>query len=906
MAIRKEQVLALVTLAVGALVGKRYFEEGVFPTRVTPKKLEYAPKPVTAPPLVTAAAPAVVRRDFLTEPSETRPLPPRTLAFPPRAPLSLATIALEIGPDLRHAYAVRVDGAQVSGVTLGGDAATPAAADAGAAPAAPDAPAQSDLEQARERAALTYDRVWIGNQPQPFFGTIEPDPRVDLFQLEARPDFEGVNLRFRPFELSKGKYGATFEVGDASKQPIARIALANTLRNEITRRERKVPAGTAGLVERRALIGWLLERARETAWVWDVAKQHADQYRQDARGDLEGLRLMRRVLRAGGDLKGELEMLEALPQTGFEGAFRFEGLGIVKARLGLWQEAEADLRQATVLAPSDARPHAALAEFLRLRGRSDEAVRSARRAEQAFQGMQDVTEQGRVARVIVACRLAVGDVAAARAALALVPKDAPQPYLEGCVHYAAGDAAAALQSFRAAGGGPDDAVAALGRNACLAWQGQLAEAYDGLLQLYDREPLQRHRAAAAIAWTLVRTSQFEQAVVWIDRALEANPQDPFPYYLRGRALRLAGHLAGAVDALNNALQRRDDFVHAIAEMAAVQSELALQARGEEQVTAAVAARRYGDRAVALARPAPSAELLELQGLYAFTAADPNAAKAAFARARDASDEAHKGFGKGAIAVVDYSRGRVDDALTVLSRMVQDINAKDDPLGRWASERVAEIEDHARKEWLADGFDRDEQLGAMWLADIDGSVVPKPQGSRLVFRGSLAKGTASAERYEAIKRAKNFLAVAVTMQLGPAHGRDLRFTGLQIETQRGGAGGIDCQVQLGVVEHKPVLRIVDGRDAGGENKVQVPLDLPGLDLTKPQELELRVVPRGDDQSKQLTLLASWNGIVVHRHELKMLNGSSPQALKTTLLVEGARGGAVDVAFDDYRLERRKEQ
>jgi hypothetical protein len=322
------------------------------------------------------------------------------------------------------------------------------------------------------------------------------------------------------------------------------------------------------------------------------------------------------------------------------------------------------------------------------------------------------------------------------------------------------------------------------------------------------------------------------------------------------------------------------------------------------VTAAIAARRYGQRAVELAQPAPSTELLELQGLYAFAAADTNGAKAAFARARDLSDEPHKWFGKGALAVVEYGRGAVEDAVHALERMVQEINAKDDPMAKWAAARLAEIGDHAEKEWLADSFDRTD-LGAMWAPDLDAGLKPTVNGSRMVFVGKLTKGS-SADRVDAVKKAKSFLAVGATMTLGPAHAQSGTTAGLVIEMQRGGSGGVDFQARLGIKDGRAALRILDGKEQGTDNDLQKWLDIPGLKPEGPHQLELRVVPRGDQQGKQLMLLASWNGTVVYRHELKMLNGNSSAPLKTQLFVSGNKNDPVDVAFDDYRLERRKEK
>jgi hypothetical protein len=262
MGIRKEQVLALLALATAVLAGRKYFDEAPPGASYRPGKLEFTANAVAPTPLVTEGASAASRRDFCTEPSETRPLPPRDLAFPPRAPLSLAALPLDPGPDLGHAWMLTTDGAQVEGVTL------QTAADAGSAAAeTPAQPQEQEQPQGtkekEERAALLYDRIWIEGQSNPHFGLIETEG-VDLFELEKKDgQLDGVVLRQREFRLSTQKVGQLNEFGK-EKQKITRIRLAGTLRNEITRRIRAVPPGPSP-TQRHELVSWLLEKARGDA-----------------------------------------------------------------------------------------------------------------------------------------------------------------------------------------------------------------------------------------------------------------------------------------------------------------------------------------------------------------------------------------------------------------------------------------------------------------------------------------------------------------------------------------------------------------------------------------------------------------------------------------------------------------
>lgn len=892
MQIRKEQVLALLALALGGWIWSGM--GGTEATRIPqPKLKEYEPAPVKAVALVGAAIGGLRRSDLFTQPSETQALPPRELGFPPRAPLSVAALPLDPGPDFRHALLLRDEGSVVEGVTL---QVVPAAAPEAAEASAAEQGSAETREAKQARAAKTYDRVFQVGLASPFFGFVEVEG-VDPYDAEKLTDFEGKIVKLRPYSIETGKIGATMTWGNDDRK-VQRIQLADTLRNAVEREKRTFKRGPQNLDKHGELIQWLLGQAREASWIYDVALEEADLYVQVSGGDLEGLRWQQRVLRARGDLAAEFALLDGIQGPHRETAFRYEGLGVVKAALCLYLDAEQDLQKAVALAPNDARPHGALAEFLRQRGRTGEAAVLARRAEEKFGSLLDASDRGRVGRTIVACHLAIGAIPAARAALKLIPADQPQPYLEGCVAYAQSDLPAALGSFQKASTGDDRGAALLGQAACLLRSKQWQEAYDAFVAVADREPLLRHRANCGLALLHLRLGLFDGALGFCDRALEADPQDAYAHYLRGRTLRSQGQLGAAAESLAAALRLHDDFVHAIAEMAEVNAQKAAGARGEEAAQGALAAVRYGDRAVALA-PLRTVELFEKQALHRFAAADPIRAKAALEAARDAAPvEADKLFAKGAIAVVDYSRGLVEDATAVLRRQIDDL-AKDHPMRLWADSTLSAIDDHAQKEMLSDRFERSEP-GSVWNSEL-GLLRPKIHDNRLVVDGKLDRAEVTAERVGAVKFGKNFLAVGVVLQQGSGQSRAEAFAGLRVQLQRGGGGTTDCQIDVGVREGKPALRITDDR----KEPQWIEIKVDGFDPLARHELELRVMPRGEALSRAFALHVRWNGALVHQQDLKSLSGATATELKTILFASGRKGDAVDVAFDDYRLERRKE-
>ena len=155
-------------------------------------------------------------------------------------------------------------------------------------------------------------------------------------------------------------------------------------------------------------------------------------------------------------------------------------------------------------------------------------------------------------------------------------------YLRGCLAYASGDAGGALGTFRSVASGPDGDAALLAQAACLEALGNWQEAFDLFVRVGDQAPLLRHRACTGQALVCLRTGQFDAALAFVDRALEAAPRDAYALYLRGRTLRLMGQAQASIEALTQALAERDDFVHAIAEMSAAQTALPATSRSAQR------------------------------------------------------------------------------------------------------------------------------------------------------------------------------------------------------------------------------------------------------------------------------------------------------------------------------------
>ena len=85
MSVRKEQVLLILVVLLAAYCSADKLAVDVMPVRYSPTALEYEPAAFREAALVATDADDIVRRDFFTEPSETRPLPPPLHPCPARA-----------------------------------------------------------------------------------------------------------------------------------------------------------------------------------------------------------------------------------------------------------------------------------------------------------------------------------------------------------------------------------------------------------------------------------------------------------------------------------------------------------------------------------------------------------------------------------------------------------------------------------------------------------------------------------------------------------------------------------------------------------------------------------------------------------------------------------------------------
>ena len=636
MAIRKEQVLFLATLAFAAWmvsgVSRLRAKRGVVSTTAKEYVIATGQKPIT----VLSEGPKALRERFI-EPSESRPLPPRDdLPFPPLQALPVVLLPLETGQHpaayhgLRHPAFAAVDLAK---------AAAPGGKPNGEGEPA-EVPAPGAGSSTLDNPTANLDELVMADSigskfPGLFNGTAE-----EKFYLGSRRGpYLGKTIRFQWINTKTMK---TSDNLVRSGDNVAQLRLAKTLRNEVGMRIYLLTATNSNIQKQKDLIQWLLIKGQTAAWVYEDALKQAEVYLQFAKPAEEGLLWKAKVLRAMGDLPAEYKLFKDLDNhpTLKGSSFQFRGLGLVEAKLGLDKLAEQHLSRAVAISkPIDPRNYAALARFYLDRGRASEAVPHATEAVQ-YKTSRDTSdgEQVAIRGVLVAALLAVGDLegAAQQVASPVTAEFQLQAdYQSACVSYARkkfAEAEVGFQTVYNTGRVPD---ALLGVAAAQMGQGKFAESKANLEKVIDEQPRLRHLGYAGLG--LLYSANGEQgegntgnvAIEHIEAGLAASPGHPYLLYLLGRQKRLNGDLDGAIEPLKKALRAHDDCLEALAELAVTHYAL-FHRNGDAQ--ALVSALRYVDRLVALDQGDSGGKavgFLEMQGRIHFEARDWRGARTAF-------------------------------------------------------------------------------------------------------------------------------------------------------------------------------------------------------------------------------------------------------------------------------------
>ena len=576
-------------------------------------------------------------------------------------------------------------------------------------------------------------------------------------------------------------------------------------------------------------------------------------------------------------------------------------LAQLEARLFLFEQAEARLREAVRVGRGSWEANHALGEFLLAHGEPEEGLEYVERG--ARFAPNDPAQQA--VRIDLRCSHADGLLVNGRVGEALAlyssawgaaPKN--QRALAGVINCIYTQPALALEvslpDWLDDPSAEDVPVEGLEPELLLAaglWSMQNRDwtlARDRLLQAAAANPLEQGRALRALSWVAEWTDHPDEAWRWIEEALEADPTDTWARFQRGRLLALRDDWEGARLAFHTALENELDFEDALL----AQGELAFRMGAFE------AAERYLERSVALGEP--RADAYSLRGLNFLQLELLEEAQLAFelARETDSSDPT----ALNGLAWCEYRLGDPTES-TVQLRRLDDMRRDQPELDAhrvWARTQIERILQHLEKEAWVEEFDRadNSRLRNDWREDESlGPEVRIADGAAEVAGTFTDTGQARLFRE---MRPAHFVSFEASVFVSD----DTRATvGIFVAKERAGrTGAAEALAGVSLQRHRDgVLQYAMVR----RNTLDAPSDVPWIsDFDTGRWVRLRIERFGELGDDRVNLLVDGTPVAEDVSMKQLFAGT--QDLKLGLFVEGDPGRSCMVRFDQVEIVRKKIQ
>ena len=892
MAVRKEIAFFL---AFAALLGWRatsLVSSGEVAPRGTRGKraggLDYVAQPVPDAALALPVPRAArLSRDLFSPPRDTEPLPPLGLELPPIEPLEVlgpptawGPLPATLGRYARRSRAVVEVPALFDLASEEETVEEPGGEDAGAAALTALDPA-SRLEEV-DAYKRQYD--WVLN-PDLRFGYIKNANRYDLLDNDEAIQFVEIDTttgapRWANAIVYERDRGIEFGFADTAANRI-----------ELRSREFSDPLRPAELDQAIAFAEECVALRNEAPRALEIAEQmfhRAERVGTDSVRALLGLgRCYELAFRFDDALTVYLGLVQGEHQARAEPWAR---LGELYARFRLNERAEEALRTGVAKSRTSWEARLAYGRFLAAEERFEEAHQVLSEALAREPGEPSLRD----ARVAIRSELARTAVALGRldeaAELFQRTRSADPDYdlgLAGMV---------SLAALRGGGLPDDEGLSGPDASFDLLFARGLAATYAGAWQAARRDlelalaadPFRAALPLRTLSWLADATGHPEEALAFVERALESRPRDPWSLYQRGRLLADIDDPEGAMESFRRALDRELDFPDVLIAM----GQLSQKGGRHED------AERYYERALMLddARPA----VHSLRGFnHLALGAVVEAGDDFRAALRLDPDLASAANG---LAWWSYARGDSGEALTLFAELAdRRRNAPaGDPHRAYAEAQKDRILDHESKEVWSDRFDRVGRIQNDWKYDEGlGPIVDLAEGA-VRIAGQFAK-EGRTRLYRELP-ADRFLALEATVTIGVDSGAITAGFFVAREV-RGSAGDSRTYAALELVRNGS-----DGRVQARITKrgVEEPAlrDLTAFTWPLGQPVRLRLERRGETTDD--TTITFWmDDVPVLENAPVQSLGRSNQALRFGVFAEGKSGRVVDVLIDDVRVVRRRQ-
>jgi len=440
-----------------------------------------------------------------------------------------------------------------------------------------------------------------------------------------------------------------------------------------------------------------------------------------------------RARRARFDWDGELACLDEAIGAGVSSGTILARRAAILDLFGLESEAEEGYRSALSAYPDNEEAAAGLAHLLLARGDTDTAIDLLRRAEGLAQGAGEARRRA-AGRELAIGLLQSGRLSEARTALDRATQldgvDPESLVLRGMMRYLDGDGASALglldQVDLQAGLFPDatmEFALVLNRGLAALLAGDAERARRELLSAARLHPSRSAASRVALAQLELLSDRKEQCFDHLERALAADPDDPYTLYLLGKFHSMQGNHEEARSAFERALLRAPSFSQCLAELS--RSCYFLE-KWDEGV--------HFCRAAAEAMPA-RADLPVLAALHLLRLRRVSAARAQIdlALGKDENDPTALALE----AVILYQSGGEEEVLRSLDSFQRAATAAesrgDAVTAAFARELRTAIEENRSKVRWTDDFNR-RQIKRDWIVTERYGIRVQPEADRIHFHG----------------------------------------------------------------------------------------------------------------------------------------------------------------------------
>jgi len=414
-------------------------------------------------------------------------------------------------------------------------------------------------------------------------------------------------------------------------------------------------------------------------------------------------------------------------------------------------------------------------------------------------------------------------------------------------------------------------------------RGEAVAARDLLRQAAEADALRADAAWGALSWLAETTGYAEEAFRLVEQAVEADPEDAWAAYQRGRLLMARDDLAGAREALIHALDLELDFPDAMIALA----QLAWKT-GEYRP-----ADLYLERA--LSRDPSRAEVHALRGTGLLQLGDEALAAQSF----EAALKLDAGQPLAALgqAWLAYRRGDSELAIRRFAELDDRRRSlpETEPYRAFAQAQMARLRDHESKVVWSDTFERRELRNDWQTEEGVGPLVDLVEGKLHIQGDFRENGRTRVVREYA---GPDFVAVELTLLVRSANNARV---GLFVSKERRrGAGQVETQGEVAVARRKDgglVLRLEDRASADPVWEDVPPIEgSPWWPADTPVRLRIEKSGEGSEALGRIVV----NGVTVAQGFPMRALSSSSSALRVGVFVEGQTGLPADVMVDDVEV------